>query len=317
MKKSLIILTTLLAVSLSACNKTTNSNSSNVAPDISSLSIISPQGAPALAFYDFASNGNFITNDNPQNIVAIMNAGQKDVIVLPTNAGVGAINKNAPYKLAATITFGNFYVASLNNDDNGVMDANDTILLFQQNNVPDKLFHYVYGNAFDNNIHYVAAVNDVAVAVRDGEFEDNRVKYTPNYVLTAEPSLTALISQNKVTKYADIQEEYRKKSNSLEIFQASVFIKNDVDVAKGNAFLDKLKQDVEAAIADSNKLLEGMNKVEAAQTLFGVAPQMAANVLKNNNGMGLGFKKAKENKAAIDKFLTLFNIAETDEKIYF
>lgn len=315
MKKNLLIIG-LLALTITACNNQA-SNSNNGEVDFSSLSIVSPQGAPALAFYEFATSDNFVTNSDPTNIVPMMAAGQKDVIVLPTNAGVGNINKGAPYKLAATITFGNFYVASLNNDDNGVMDANDVILLFQQNNIPDKLFHYVYGNDLDNNIHYVTAVGDVAVAVRDGEFEDNKVKYTPNYVLTAEPSLTTLISQYGVTKYADIQEEYRKKSENKEIFQASVFIKNSVDANVGNAFLSKLKNDIEAALADSNKLLEGMNKVEGAQALFGVPPQVAANVLKTNNGMGLGFKMAKENKAAIDSYLSVFNIKETDEKIYF
>ena len=315
MKKNLLIIG-LLALTITACNNQVNT-SSNGEPDISTLSIISPTGAPALAFYDFAKGDNFITNNDPTNIVAMMNTGQKDIIVLPTNAGVGNINKGAPYKLAATITFGNFYVASLNNDDNGVMDENDVILLFQQNNVPDKLFHYVYGNDLDNAIHYVGAVNDVAVAVRDQEFEDNKVKYTPNYVLTAEPSLTSLIAQYGVTKYADIQTEYRKKSNNSEMFQASVFIKNDVGEDKGNAFLNKLKADIEAALSDSNKLLEGMNKVEGAQELFGVPPQVATNVLKANNGMGLGFKMAKENKAAIDKFLSIFNIPETNEKIYF
>ena len=310
MKKSLLITTALLALTVTACN---NNNSK---ADYSSLSIISPTGAPALGFYDFATYSNFVTNTDPTNIVAMMNAGQKDVIVLPTNAGVNAINKNAPYKIAATITFGNFYVASLNNDDNGVMDANDTILLFQKNNVPDKLFHYVYGADFDANIHYVTAVNDVATAVRDGYFLDAEgQRHTPNYVLTAEPSLTAMGSA--VTTYANIQEKYREKSGDKEIFQASVFIQNTVEAAKGEALLNKLESDINAAIKDSDKLLAGMNKAEAPASVFGVAPQMAANVLKNGNGMGLGFKKAKDNKAGIDQFLTLFNISETDEGIYF
>ena len=287
--------------------------------DRSQVSIVTPTGAPALGFYGFVSSSNFATNTDPSLIVGMMNAGQKDVVVLPTNAGVSAIvNKNAPYKIATTITFGNFYVASLNNDDNGVMDANDTILLFQKNNVPDKLFHYVYGDDFNANIYYVSTVNDVAVAVRDGYFNDEQGnKHTPNYVLTAEPSLTALVSQNKVTKYADIQELYRQKTDNKEIFQASVFLKNTVDSEIGNGFLDTLKEDIDAAIRNSDVLLAGMNKSEDPSTVFGVAPQMAANVLKNGNGMGLGFKKAKDNKAAIDQFLTLFNINETDEGIYF
>ena len=249
----------------------------------------------------------------------MMNAGQKDVVVLPTNAGMNSIIKNAPYKIAATITFGNFYVASLHNDGNNVMDENDTILLFQKGNVPDKLFHYVYGDTFNAKIHYVSAVNDVAVAVRDKKFVEEDREFVPNYVLTAEPSYTNLYSQynSYFSEYANLQEEYKTKSNNKEIFQASVFIKNTVETNLANAFLNKLESDINAAISDSSKLSEGMNKVEAPATFFGIAPQMAVNVLNNNNRMGLGFKKAKANKAAIDQFLTLFNITETNEENYF
>ena len=315
MKNKLLLTIGLLAISLTACggNKKTG--------DYSSLTIITPSGAPAVAFYDFATSDKFSVNTDPTNIVAMMNAGQKDVIVLPTNAGVSAIvNKQAPYKIAATVTFGNFYIGTLNNDDNQVMDENDTILLFQKGNVPDKLFHYVYGDKFDENIHYVSTVNDVAVAVRDGQFTDEKGTFVPNYVLTAEPSLTVMIKnydQGKISFYASIQDEYRKKADSSEIFQASVFLKNDVKEEDGEAFLSKLKTDIETVLETPSKLKEGMNKVEAPKDLFGVDPTVATGVLRGDNGMGLGFKYAKENKASIDKFLALFNIAETNEEIYF
>ena len=316
MKKYLITILSLIGFSLSACSKNLD-RFDGVSASIPNLTIISPTGAPALGFYNLATSQNFETNADPTNIVKIMNAGQKDVVVLPTNAGVQNIVKNnAPYKIAATITFGNFYVASLNNDSNDEMDPSDVILLFQQNNVPDKLFHYIYGNDLNNGIHYVNAVSDVSKAIKDGFFVDAETgqQMVPNYVLIAEPALSAL---SNITVYADIQKKYREKNNDLDIYQASIFIKNEVSKDQGDALLAKLKQDIEDAISDSNKLLEGMKKVESASTVFGVAPQMAANVLKKNNGMGLGFKKAIENKTAIDQFLSLFNIGETNEEIYY
>ena len=60
-----------------------------------------------------------------------------------------------------------------------------------------------------------------------------------------------------------------------------------------------------------------MSKAEAAQEVYGVAPTMAESVLKKNNGMGLGFKYARDNKAGISTFLELFNIKDIDEGIYF
>ena len=93
----------------------------------SSLSIITPTGAPALAFYRYGKDANFETNSDPATgILPLMVAGKKDIVVLPTNAGMQAIlNKKAEYKIAATVSFGNFYLVSMGNDDNNEMDASD------------------------------------------------------------------------------------------------------------------------------------------------------------------------------------------------
>ena len=323
MKKYLSLIA--VAVMLTACN-TTNSSSdcecSNLPEyDRSALSILTPTGAPALAFYNYAGNSKFETNAAPATISGQMAAGSKDIVVLPTNAGVKAIVDNkAPYQIAATITFGNFYIASLNNDDNQVMDENDTILLFQKNNVPDKIFHYVYGDQFNNAIHYAADVSAVTQAVIAGKYSDpdTGTEYIPNYVMIAEPALTNVMSKkNTVSVYADIQAKYKEKSNNQALFQASVFIKKTVDHIKALSFLESLEKDINNVVADPTKLSAGMSKEASAAEVFGVAPQMAENVLKKNNGMGLGFKNAKENKAAVETFLKLFNIEGLNEEIYF
>lgn len=319
MKKYFIPLI-IASMTLVGCNAK-NSSSEVKEFDRTSLSIITPTGAPALAFYNYAGLPNFETNSVPTNIVGIMAAGQKDVAVLPTNAGIQAIKgKNAPYQIAATITFGNFYIASMGNDADNEMNAGDKILLFQKGNVPDKIFHYVYGDAFDSSIYYVNAVSDAAAALISGSFTDaeSGESVVPNYVMVAEPVLTNVLSKKENVKvYADVQAKYKEKSGNKELFQASVFVKNTLEKELVTSFLSSLKDDVEGAIADPSKLSAGMAKESAAQEVFGVAPQMAENVLKKNNGMGLGFKYAKENKDAIETFLSLFNIKDLDEKIYF
>ena len=319
MKKYFIPLI-IASMTLVGCNAK-NSSSEVKEFDRTSLSIITPTGAPALAFYNYAGLSNFETNSVPTNIVGIMAAGQKDVAVLPTNAGIQAIKgKNAPYQIAATITFGNFYIASMGNDADNEMNAGDKILLFQKGNVPDKIFHYVYGDAFDSSIYYVNAVSDAAAALISGSFTDaeSGESVVPNYVMVAEPVLTNVLSKKEnVQVYADVQAKYKEKSGNKELFQASVFVKNTLEKELVTSFLSSLKDDVESAIADPSKLSAGMAKESAAQEVFGVAPQMAENVLKKNNGMGLGFKYAKENKDAIETFLALFDIKDLDEKIYF
>ena len=324
MKKILPLILTALA--LSACsinnNKSGGQGSADVFYNPEMFSIVTPTGAPALAFYKYASYKNFETNSVPTNIVAMMSKGEKDVVVLPTNAGVQAIvNAKAEYKIAATITFGNFYIVSMNNDDNQTMDANDTILLFQKNNVPDKIFHYIYGDVLDSALHYVSAVSDAASAIIGGKFTDPDlgVELVPNYVLIAEPALTNVVSKkgDAISVHTNIQEEYKKKSNNAELFQASVFVKNSLEYEKVRLFLNDLEKDINSAIADPSKMSTGMSKIEDAATVYGVAPQMAENVLKKNNGMGLGFKLARDNKEAISTFLNIFNIKDIDEKVYF
>ena len=102
--------------------------------DRSKLSIISPTGAPALAFYQYGSNSKFETNSDPATgIIPLMVGGKKDVVVLPTNAGMQAIiGKKAEYKIAATISFGNFYLVSMGNDANNEIGADDNIVLFHK-----------------------------------------------------------------------------------------------------------------------------------------------------------------------------------------
>ncbi len=321
MKKYIIPLI-LASMTLVACQSNKDTSSEEVKEfDRSSLSVVTPTGAPALAFYNYAGLDNFETNAVPTNIVAMMAAGQKDVVVLPTNAGVQAIKgKNAPYQIAATITFGNFYIASMGNDADGVMNEGDKILLFQKGNVPDKIFHYVYGDAFDSNVYYVSAVSDAAAALIGGSFVDAESgdNVVPNYVMIAEPALTNVLSKKEtVSVYADMQAKYKEKSGNKEIFQASVFVKNSLEKALATSFLSSLKEDIEGAIAEPSKLSEGMNKASNAAELFGVAPAMAENVLKKNNGMGLGFKYVKENKEGIENFLSIFGITGIDEEVYF
>ncbi len=310
-----------VALVLTACN---SNGQGSEEFDRSSLSIITPTGAPALAFYKYANSEKFETNSNPaEGIIPQMVTGKKDVVVLPTNAGMQAIlNKKAEYQIAATITFGNFYLVSMNNDDNKTLDANDTILLFQKGNVPDKIFHYVYGNDYDANVHYVAAVSDAAAAVNAGFFADAETgnNIVPNYVLLAQPVLTTVLNKNAdkgYAVYANMQTEYSNKSNGLPIYQASVFIKKTVDRKVATSFLDSLKADIDAAIKTPEVIEESLKDAQDAQTVYGIAPAMATTVTKNNNGMGLGFTRAINNKEAVETFLKLFNIEGLDEEVYF
>lgn len=134
------------------------------------LKIVSPTGAPAIAMSAFADLDGFETNTTPANFIPMLKNNSVDVAVLPTNVGINAIvANNLQYKLLGTITFGNLYIASTGNDDDGIMDEDDYIVSFQQGAVPDKIFHYVFGTKFDNALHYVASNEDAAKCLKTGK----------------------------------------------------------------------------------------------------------------------------------------------------
>lgn len=301
-KKILLPLITLL---LTSCNNAGN---------ISNLKILVPTGAPAVAFYDYLSNDNFTSVGTPANIVSDMTSNGSDIIVIDTIKGVQAINAGAPYKLAANITFGNFFIASTGNDDNNSMDITDDIVIFGKNQTPDKVFNYIYGSEY--NLHYVDSVQDGSKCLISGKTLD--LTTTVDYVFIAQPVLTNALSKNtNASIYANIQDLYTEKSN-LDMIQAAIFVKNSANTDDINAFLDDINEDINSLLNDPDLLIsktEGLDE-QLVSSKIGVNVTLANKVLKNNNGIGLGFKYVSENKNSVNEFLKLFNLSISDENIY-
>lgn len=289
--------------------------------DYNSLTIISPTGAPSLAFLSDADNPNFETNANASNIVAMMSSSSdKEVVVIDTISGIKAINKGAPYKLAANITFGNFYIAATGNDDNDVMDKGDVVVLFGQGITPDIIFHYLYADEYDENIEYVNAVSDAGKCLAAGiNYETGSIV---DYVFIAQPILTNILSNSnnptydKASVYQNIQDKYQEKSGK-QMIQASVFIKDDDYIIDKNDYLNYLKDNINKMLNDDayvSSLLSGKDKEEIS-AIYGIASDLIPFILKENL-IGLGYKKAYDNKKEIDDFLSLFGIEETSAEIY-
>ena len=282
------------------------------------LSFIVPTGAPAIAMSAFADLDGFETTADPSTIVPLLAKGQYDVAVLPTNVGVTAINnKKVPYKLLCSVTFGNLYVASTGKDSDGVMDENDYIVSFQKGAVPDKIFHYVCGNQFDNALHYVASAGDAAKCLLTGKnLADDSIDV--DYVLLAEPALTKVLEKSQsASVYANIQDLYKQKSEGLILTQASVFVKNTLgeDVVK-DAVYKTIESSVNHVIKKPSKIETNMSKVDEPTTIFGVEPEYAVKTTQDGNKMGLGCKLASEIKDDINRFLTIFGVSPiSDENI--
>lgn len=138
------------------------------AADFSDARILAPTGAPSIALYGHATEENFTTTTNPQEgLIPQFKTDNYDVIIAPTQGGLTQIVKqSAEYKIAATITYGNFYIISTGRDDDGIINKGDKVLIFQENDVPGKVFKYVYGD-LELDITAVNAVSDTKAIIEN------------------------------------------------------------------------------------------------------------------------------------------------------
>ena len=280
------------------------------------LCFIVPTGAPAIAMSAFADLEGFETTTDPSTIVPLLANGKYDVAVLPTNVGVTAINvKKVPYKMLCTITFGNLYVASTGKDEDGVMGADDYIVSFQENAVPDKIFKYVYGTELNSALHYVSSAADAAKCLKTGKNLADDSKDV-DYVFLAEPALTKVLETTPTASvYSNLQELYKTKSDGLMLTQASVFVKNTLeDSVVKDAIYKTIESSVNQLIKRPNKIESNMSKVDDPATIFGVDPEYAVKTAKDGNKMGLGCKLASDIKDDINKFLTIFNVSPIEDE---
>ena len=284
------------------------------------IKMLVPTGAPAVAFYNHSLDDNFFTNSVPTNIVSKMTSNSEfDAIVVDTTSGIKAIKNGANFKIAATITFGNFFLAGTGNDVNKTLDYTDSVALFGPiNGIPTLLFDYIYDISKFTNIIRVDAVTDAKRILDTKKMIDN----TPvDYVFIAQPALFASLKSNTdAYVYDNFQTKYKEKSGDSMITQASLFLKNNVQRDKAEFFLNSLEEDINNAVSNPNLIKEGMDKIEdkaLASQIYGVSSDVAKAVTAQNNGMGLGFKRAIDIKNDIDLFITILGMEATDEEIYY
>ena len=318
MRKLLILISILLI--LTGC--TTDKKEETRTYKLEDLDIVSPKGAPVLAFYDQIDNEKYIRVTADAINALWSGDNSPEVIVVDLTSGVNAINNGADYKLAAVITFGNFYLGATGNDENNELDKDDVVVLFgNESQLPNKIWHYLYGNDYDEKLVFVQDAQAAAAALTSGkDLENNPV----DYVFLAQPALFAALKNNeKASIYKDIQKEYKDKTG-LDMIQAAVFVKNDIGNEVTNEFLNNLETSINNAIENPEVISEGLSvfKDDEATAQYGFNPNVVVNVFKQTNAsginaMGLGFKRAIDIKVDIDAFLEAIGLSKTDEEIYF
>ena len=307
-KKMLLTLLPLLA--LTACSKPAYKLE---------LSVATPSGSPATAFLKyFADTKHLEVNSSADNVLGYFTSAntneKKDVIVAPTNGGIAKIKAGAEFQIAATLTFGNFFLLSTGLDEDQTLNEGDKVIAFQQNGVAGKLFNYVYGDK-SLDVTYL----DNAAAVKNEVLTNKDLD--ADYVLLAQPVVAAILSQKADFKmFANVQEDYKTKSGGKEITQASIFIRKGTDEKVADKFLKAIKSDVEEVLNNPKKFIDkyaSSIEDEIFSAKMTGTKQLITNLLTNGNQIGLGFKYALENKEAIDAFIGSLGMPATNEEIYF
>lgn len=312
MKKILLL---ILVLCLCACssNKQDTQNES--------LTIVTPQGAPVLAFYDQIDNENYTRVS--ANAISALWSGDKspDVLVCDITSGIQAIDQGAQYKLGAIITFGNLYIGSTGNDNDNQLSKDDTIVLFgNENMMPNRVWHYLYGDEYDSCLVFENSATEAARALTSGKNSEGK---DVDYVFLAQPALFACLKNNeKASIYVDVQKEYQEKSNSMFV-QAAVFVKNSLSDKQIDRFLNDLKDSVNKGIENPELVAQGLSAYEGDEAMvqYGFNPNVVLNVFKQKNAiginaMGLGFEKAIDVKKDIDQMMSVFGFDNTNEEIY-
>ena len=112
------------------------------------FTIISPQGAPAASLARYGKSGK-LTLAQAQQVRAAFTSAESDFIIFDSVNGLKLAGDN--YRLARMVTFGNLYVISTGNDDDGVMDDEDNIFSYGEGLVPDMAFKKVYPEIIPDN----------------------------------------------------------------------------------------------------------------------------------------------------------------------
>lgn len=225
------------------------------------ISIVSPEGAPSYALGNYYhGHADQVTVGAPGTVVrpAILN-GTADVVIFDAanTAKLMKGGKVTDYNFARLLTGGNIYLVKTGNDDNDTIDADDKVVSFGTGSIFTSVF-----KAVTNYTGTVTEVADAATAIgvaASGLVEGEQA----DYVLVAEPTLTAFIKNGKVKqenvlyRLNDKWEEYTKEQGMnggkgySYFLQAGVFVKkeSEADAGKKKA-ISSFFESLDAAKAD-------------------------------------------------------------------
>lgn len=285
MKRFLLGIMALITLVLVGCS---NQNKK----DDYKLKVSAPGGAPAIAISELAT-----TYQNDYEIDFGLGADalqplfvnkSKDVIIAPINLGAKLYTKNAEYKLAAVLTWGNLFFAS-QKEDFTLSSMNDSdVFFFGEGTVNDVVVKYVLKekNIVPKSITYLAST---------AATQEKLLTNSDSIVLIAEPSLSVAKTNNAGIKSISVQELYKEVSGNNEFPQAGCFVSTKtINEHKGvvNEFLKRLEVSASKCATDTETVAGYAEALE-----LGGKKAILTKAIPNCN---INFVKAKNAKAQLE-----------------
>lgn len=246
MKKLLsLFLVVALLVTVSGCKK----------EDVN-LKIMAPIGSPALAQTYMESTlpslGDNVTYEievvsGVDPLVAAFTSGSHDIIYAPTNLGAKLVSTGVDYQLAATVVWGNLYLATGTDDTFDLSDLDGkTIVVFGENATP----HIILKAILDNETYTVPPVLEFVDSA--GTANATLIQDPSKIVLLAEPvlSVASLPSNVANLKSINLQVAWENLTGDSSYPQAGIFVKTGLDSDAVDAYLEQVELSIEAALND-------------------------------------------------------------------
>lgn len=248
MKKILaLILIVVVGVALSGCT--------NEKEDVH-LKIMVPSGSPALAQTYMESTlpslGEHVTYEievvsGPTPLAAAFSSGSHDIIFAPTNLGAMLIASGVEYQLAATVVWGNLYLATGTDDSFAMADLEgQEIVVFGEGATPHIILKALVDNYNYTNPPTFTFVDSAGTA------NAQLIQDPSKIVLLAEPvlSVAALPSNVSNLKSIDLQVEWENLTGSSSYPQAGIFVKTELDSEVVNAYLEQVEIALDYAVSN-------------------------------------------------------------------
>lgn len=285
----------LVGSTLVGCSTTTNTSESTTS---TTLSVLCPTGAPALASLGLAENGADIEYVEGQDVLVSELSkpeSEYDMIIAPINVGVRTWKEAGEYQLDGVLTWGNLYLVSEISNWN---ESDQTIALFGEGAVPGMVFSNLYPDLKAQGEYY-PSVAEASAALVGGK---------ANTALLAQPAAAGAIAKAKEngTEFflvEDLQETWQTvhQSEHKGYPQAALFVKKD----KANDYSEAIASLKEwIASADTSTIETAVDKYTADR--LGVPnAKLAASTWTQQN---IDFVEAKTAQKDIEDFLAIFNI---------